>query len=668
MINKRNVIAVFVIAITVGLIIQKEYQFVQSAQIRVTDQANSLGISLWKFDVEATSARVNYLSKLNNYKSFKVVDYTGQEFCKSKPLNLSKIDSTFIKVGLVRVFPISSDIIYKDQIIGKVFVEKYNFLIYKYLYLILVSVLVLIVVFSFDKLSRNNVLLEKLVDEKTEMIRKSEERLRIILNSISEGVLAIDDDRNILHINPAAIKILGLSEDIEKEKSFNTLLHKIDMVGDSRDKFNSKNLHQMNSGGTSTEKVLIDEDERTISIATAPILVNSTSIGFVFVFSDITERLREEEDKHQSQKLESIGQLAGGIAHDFNNMLGAILGATELLEMDYNEGKVVDKDFVDIIKMAASGAADLTRKLLSFSRKETIDMKIVDIHEVLESTYTMLSHTISKKIKIKIDLQAKDFLVFGDASTLQNIFLNMGINSSHAMENGGSLIFSSDNIVLDHNDNDLHILAGEYIQIKVIDTGCGIEKENIKKIFDPFFTTKEQGKGTGLGLSAVYGGIKQLGGGIYVDSIVGKGTTFTIYLPIYKGELDDSNDKDVVINKNKGTILLVDDELVNRKMARLILEKIGFSVETATDGQDAINIYKKKTNAFDYIILDMVMPNMDGEEALKIIKGINPQQKVIIVSGYTKHRNGRDTTFELADGFLEKPYKIKDLQELLSNI
>jgi signal transduction histidine kinase/DNA-binding response OmpR family regulator len=357
---------------------------------------------------------------------------------------------------------------------------------------------------------------------------------------------------------------------------------------------------------------------------------------------NVTEKKKTEEEKErlksqllQSQKLESIGRLAGGVAHDFNNMLNGIMGAAQLIQFT----GVLDaksKEYVDLINKTAERAAELTAKLLLFSRRNTIAVKNVNIHDLINDSISILNRSIEKRIDIIKDLSATQYEVSGEPSMIQNAFINMGINASHAMPDGGTLTFKTSNVFLDEffcKHSMFDITPGSYVQIEIIDTGCGISPENMTKIFDPFFTTKEPGKGTGLGLSIVYGLVRDSKGAISVESEMNKGTAFSIYFPISKG-ITDKSILQKTIKKGTGKILLVDDEHVVLRVGTDLLSFLGYDVMTATNGEEAVEIYRKHKEDIQVVVLDMIMPKMGGKEAFFKLKEINQAIKIVIASGY----------------------------------
>ncbi|MDC7234030.1 MAG: PAS domain-containing protein [Spirochaetales bacterium] len=392
---------------------------------------------------------------------------------------------------------------------------------------------------------------------------------------------------------------------------------------------------------------------------------------------DITERKQAELEKErlqnqlsQSRKMEAIGQLAGGMAHDFNNILSVILNASQLLMIPSNKLNENCLKYVDMIHQSSIRASDLIGKLLAFSRKGEAVNTVLDLHQILSDVTDILKGTIDKKINISLVDNASHHNFAGDFSSIENALLNLGINASHAMPDGGKLEFRTCNTVLEKDFCDFSsfdVTAGEYIRIDVEDSGSGIPEENLDKIFEPFFTTKKTGQGTGLGLSAVYGTIREHQGMITVESEIGSGTTFSIFLPCVNKMANKTNESKSV-ESGSGTILLVDDEKLNRMVNKDILESLGYEVLLAENGLEAINVFKDKKSEIDIVLMDMIMPEMDGSEAFHEMNHIDESCKVIIASGYTNDQNIDDLLRAGLAGFIQKPYTVSEISKLLTQI
>ncbi len=389
--------------------------------------------------------------------------------------------------------------------------------------------------------------------------------------------------------------------------------------------------------------------------------------GAVIIIDDVTDRVEMEMRLRQSQKMDAVGQLAGGIAHDFNNMLSGILGSAELLRL-----RAGDKDtkLLDTIVKASNRAGELIQKLLAFARKENIDFSPIDCHSVIEDAVKILQHTIDKRIVIENNLNAKNSIVDGDWSLLENVILNIGINGGHAMKDGGTLYITTSNIFVNKaSASDIpELIAGEYLQLIIKDTGFGIEQDTLKHIFEPFFTTKKQNEGTGLGLAAAYGAITQHKGTILVDSEIGRGTSFTILLPLSleTQEIKSYLPKEII--QGEGRILLIDDEQIVRDTTRLALEDFGYTVIMAKNGLEGIEIFKKEKEQIDLVILDMLMPKMNGRECFANLQQIDQDVKVIMSSGFTHDADFAEVKKSGLKGFIRKPHNMIELSEIVAKV
>jgi signal transduction histidine kinase/CheY-like chemotaxis protein len=388
------------------------------------------------------------------------------------------------------------------------------------------------------------------------------------------------------------------------------------------------------------------------------------------VVRDITEKKKLEQKIMQAQKIDSIGNLAGGVAHDFNNILASILGSSSIMRRRMNEN---DKwfPFVDIIETAAKRGASLTRQLLTFARRGSVEVHPVDIHAILVETIHLFERSVNPNISIVTHFTSEVAIVNGDEGQIQQAMLNIFINARDAMPNGGTLTIET--APVQYSEQDRSTLSGEahsgsYISIKVVDSGVGMSKEVQQRMFEPFFTTKEQGKGTGLGLSVVYGVVNGHGGYISVQSEPGNGTTFSILLPklpeTFKSNTTRSNRK---IVGGKETILVVDDEEIVRTTISAMLSDLGYTVESSRDGKEALDLLAKK-KTIDLVLLDMTMPTMGGKEVFQKIRRIKSHAKVIISSGYSDLVLGEDAFAKKVDGFLQKPYQIEDLSRKIREV
>jgi len=409
----------------------------------------------------------------------------------------------------------------------------------------------------------------------------------------------------------------------------------------------------------------VEEDER------------DTEVAIVYML-ETTERRALEIQINQSQKMETVGQLAGGIAHDFNNVLSAIMMANDFL---LNAHKPTDPSFQDImqIKQNATRAATLVRQLLAFSRRQTLRPQVLDIGDALSDLTMLLRRLIGEKVKLDL-VHARDLWpVKVDVSQFEQVIVNLAVNARDAMSGGGKLTVRTANVSAEDVARLVHkgLPAADYVRIEVADTGTGIPVEIRDKIFEPFFSTKEVGKGTGLGLSTVYGIVKQTGGFIYVDSEPGQGTTFHIFLPRHSVEPETHTETPAVSGAAKepaaaeakprtdltgqGTILLVEDEEGLRSLNARGLRSRGYSVVEASNGIEALEALEEQSGTVDLVVSDVVMPEMDGPTLLKAIRERNPDIKIIFVSGYAEDAFEKSLPKNQQFAFLPKPFTLSQL-------
>ncbi len=384
---------------------------------------------------------------------------------------------------------------------------------------------------------------------------------------------------------------------------------------------------------------------------------------------NITDLRRLQNEMQHKQRMESLGLLAGGIAHDFNNLLTSIMNAAQLIILEDPENQDNIVDYSNMILEASDHAADLTRKLLDFSRVESPVMKILDLGEILESTITILKRSVNKKISLQFTNESWNPYVKGDRGGLQRIFLNMGINANQAMPDGGTLTYRLQNIHLNEQycalcPHDLH--PGEYCKIEIEDSGVGIPRDKLHRIFDPFFTTKEFGKGAGLGLSSSFGIIEHHGGAIHVYSEEYVGTIFHIYIPCVRNGI--SNVGEDKLQTGSGRILLVDDEYLVRITTESLLTNLGYKVTPAGDGLEALEIIRENKNYFDLVIMDMTMTGMNGRETAAEIKAIRRDLPILLSSGFSKDSNEEILHDVNLSGFLKKPFRDIEISRIVHEL
>ncbi|MGB8523318.1 MAG: PAS domain-containing protein [Candidatus Acidiferrales bacterium] len=384
----------------------------------------------------------------------------------------------------------------------------------------------------------------------------------------------------------------------------------------------------------------------------------------IIVNRDITERRHLEQQLLLSQRLEAVGKLSGGVAHDFNNILGVIIGYSEALlqKMDADDPM---REAVDEIEKAGQRAAALTQQLLAFSRKQVLEPKVLDLNSIVVDVEKMLRRLIGEDVNLEITPSPNLGRVKADRGQIEQVILNLAVNARDAMPRGGQLKIETMNADLDENDarNKRYIVPGHYAMLQVSDTGMGMSAEVQSHIFEPFYTTKEQGKGTGLGLATVYGVVKQSGGYIWVESEIGKGTRFQVYLPRAEGVVTEPSRKESpVMTRGLGTILVAEDEPSLRKLTCNTLKEAGYKVLEAEDAPKAIEIVKHSDCRIDLLLTDVVMPGMSGRELAENLSLKCPRMKILYMSGYTDGAVATHGVLESGIVILRKPFSRAQLQ------
>ena len=425
---------------------------------------------------------------------------------------------------------------------------------------------------------------------------------------------------------------------------------------------------------TEVENLTLQGEKRQLLMQWFVAPGHETDYGRVFLsFLDITATRELEAQLLQAQKMESVGTLAGGIAHDFNNIMQAISGYTQLLLWDRGPDDP-DYDHLRAIEQAAQRASKLTRQLLTFSRKVPSALKPVNLNAEIDNVERILARTIPKMIRIEQRLAADLHMVNADRSQIEQVLMNLGINASSAMPEGGRLVFETRNIHLHEGDPLIHHLKGRegaYVLLSVSDTGHGMDRETHRRIFEPFFTTREIGQGSGLGLAMIYGIIKNHNGHILCASQPGQGARFDIYLPAIPAPqtlaVDRRTGNSVPLSGNE-TILVVDDEPAILDLAEMLLSRFGYRVLRAENGEQALAVMANQERPLDLVILDLNMPGMGGHSCLETLRTDFPQVPVLVASGYSPNGSGHDTLAAGAVGFIGKPYRLKEMLRVVRKV
>ncbi|MCE5312533.1 MAG: DUF3365 domain-containing protein [Nitrospiraceae bacterium] len=500
--------------------------------------------------------------------------------------------------------------------------------------------------------------------------RYTEWKFKTLSDSAVNWEYWINVDGNIVYMSPSALSITGYSVDefIKNKELVRAVVHPEDQeLFDAH----TADFALMDNGEMEFRIITKDGQVKWISHICGPIYIDDQFLGRRITNRDVTDRKKLKAQLVQSQKMESLGLMAGNVAHDFNNILTTIMGFSALLKENLLPHDSAAARYIQNILIASDRAQALTNSLLTFSRKQIVRPQEMNIKNVISEIEPILRRLVGDEYELQMSFDQDDYSVCMDKNQMEQVIMNIVTNARDAMPEGGLISIETSAVVIDKESSEKsHITPGAYMLLVIADTGTGIAKADIPHIFDPFFTTKEKGKGTGLGLSIVYGIIKQHNGFVNVYSEPGSGTTFKIYLPV-----SDSTDQESLCAMDEelfdgdltgsGTILIAEDEIGVRELLTEVLEKAGYNVITAVDGDDAIHKYEKHVESISLCILDVMMPKKNGKQTYKALKTINPGVKVIFISGYTQNILSSKGIYEEGLIFMPKPLNI---HKLLSHV
>ncbi len=512
-------------------------------------------------------------------------------------------------------------------------------------------------------IARRQVLRREAARERAaQQLRDQEERYRSILQSTTDGFLVLGPEGRLLDVNDAYCEMSGHGRakllemglaDLEASKTAEEL------------QAQTRRIRQQGSDRFETTHRRADGSELRVEVSTSH-LPDQGDIFFAFV-NDITERRELEGQLRQAQKMEAVGLLAGGVAHDFNNQLQAIMGNAELALDDQPEGAECREDLEEILT-AADRARALFTQLLAFSRKQMLKLQPLDLAEVVQELSRMVRRLIGEHIRLDIEVAPGLKAVYADQGQIEQVLLNLCVNARDAMEGGGEINVRLSNAALAEpvSEPEGSLPAGDYVAMEVQDTGAGMSPDLISRIWEPFFTTKESGRGTGLGLSTVYGIIRQHGGGIRVSSAPGEGTTFKILLPAHVGQRQDQSEPNASAARGgKETILLAEDNEGVRNLAIRLLERAGYTVLAAPDGEQGLALFEEHAHEVDMALLDVVMPGLSGPDLYRAIKEQHPEFRALFASGFKDSSGGSKFALDPGDVLIRKPY---DRETLLTAV
>jgi two-component system, cell cycle sensor histidine kinase and response regulator CckA len=512
-----------------------------------------------------------------------------------------------------------------------------------------------------------------------ESLKESEEKMRLLTETAVDAITMIDGNGAIEYWNPAAERIFGYSSHEAIGKSLHLLLaperyhdrflkgfERFRQTGQGPAIGNILELEAVRKGGT----------EIPVEVSFSVLLLKEErhAIG---IMRDISERKEAEAERkkleaqlRQSQKMEAIGTLTGGIAHDFNNILTAIIGFSTLVKMKLQDNDPLHSN-VDNILAASDRAANLTRSMLAFCRKQVMTRRPVDLNVIIRNVENFLSRVIGEDVELKTQLTGSSWNILADSVQIEQVLMNLATNARDAMPHGGTLNIETSCVEIEEEFISRHGYGtpGAYTVLSMSDTGGGMDEDTAKRIYEPFFTTKPVGKGTGLGLSVVYGIVKQHDGFITCYSERGKGTTFRVYLPIIKEEAESSQaTTGVPVSRGSETILLVEDDGHVRTPIRLYLENYGYRIIEAVDGEDGVNQFIANENKIDLALIDVIMPRLNGREVFRRIRERKPEIRVVFMSGYTADILQQEELVEEGVNILMKPAVNRELLKTIRNL
>ncbi|MBR9989252.1 MAG: PAS domain S-box protein, partial [Gemmatimonadetes bacterium] len=508
-------------------------------------------------------------------------------------------------------------------------------------------------------------------------LRQSEEYFRSLIENSSDMVAVMNRDGTVRYVSPAVGRVLGTPPSEWIGTNVFTVGNQ-EHDARQREVFDEVVAEPGSTRTTQARARHANGEVRHLEITWRNLLQVPGVEGVVVNARDVTERHESEQALRQSeellvraQKMDAIGRLAGGVAHDFNNLLTAIQGHADLLLNDLPEDGPIRPDIQEI-RDAAERATSLTRQLLAFSRRQVLQPRVLDANAVIVEMERMLRRVIGENIVLTTELSEEAGCIRADPAQVEQVLMNLVVNSRDAMPDGGSVVISSSIRTFDrHDDVPAELAAGDYVVISVQDTGSGMPPDVTARAFEPFYTTKPAGLGTGLGLSTVYGIVKQSGGHVWMDSTPGTGTEVTILLPRVDEEADTMPVRATMSTADHHgteTILLVEDEKNVRALAKRILERRGYTVLTAADGSEAIAIVEQDDQQIDLLLTDVIMPGLNGQDVAERVRAMRPDIRVLFMSGYNEEAVLRDGVLAPGTAFLEKPFSPATLLERVRRI
>lgn len=496
-----------------------------------------------------------------------------------------------------------------------------------------------------------------------ERSKQAEDLYRSLLQTSADAVVVYDLHGNVQYVNDSFDRIFGWTLEDLKDRQ-------VPYVPDCEREATMGMIRRVIRDGTPAsgfESTRYTKDGRLLDISLSASRYHDhdgNPMGMLVVLRDVTEKNRLEDQLRQAVKMEAIGRLAGGVAHDFNNLLTAVMGYSNLLAHQLPKDGPEQEKLAQITR-AAQRAAELTRQLLAFGRKQLLEIRPLDLNVIISGFENMLRRVIGENIEIVTELSPSLGTTFADPGQIEQILMNLAVNARDAMPEGGMLTIETANVSLGEEYARTHtdVSPGDYVMFAVSDTGWGMTPDVLSRVFDPFFTTKEKGVGTGLGLSTVFGIVKQHRGHVSAYSEIGRGSTFKLYLPRVHGIPEPQSKEPSRLPRPTGTetILLVEDEEIVRNLTSEFLESLGYALLTARDAQQAMEIFDRHKDPIHLLLTDVVLPKMDGKSLFEALSKIRQEMKVLYVSGYTENFIVRHGVLDRGVNFLQKPFTVEVL-------
>ncbi len=511
---------------------------------------------------------------------------------------------------------------------------------------------------------------EELDRRTAQQIGEYRARLASIIDSSQDAIISKSLDGTVTSWNKGAERIYGYTSDeiVGKNVSLLTPKDRPDEIPHILERI------RLGESVEHFESVRVAKDGRRLDVflSISPLRQpDGEIVGASAIARDITAQKRAEDHLRQAQKMEAIGRLAGGVAHDFNNILGIVTACTELLRgrLDQNSEPFT---YITNIRKAVDRGASLTRQLLAFGRKSAIQPQVFDLGDHLKDVVKLVRPLMGDDVEITVTRRSPSAIIEADPGQLDQVVLNLAVNSRDAMPKGGKFILETDTVQLDETFGENHrpMTPGKYVLLAVSDTGNGMDTTTVARIFEPFFTTKDVGKGTGLGLSTVYGIVQQNRGHVWVYSEPGRGTTFKIYIPSAEDKIGGASqpEAEVVLPRRTGTtVLLVEDDELMLGLTRQLLEDHGYAVLPASDGKSAVEIAETHTGSIDLLLTDVVMRGMSGPELVSCLSASHPALRFVFMSGYTGELISEHEVVDRGIPLLEKPFTRASLLKTLDS-